>query len=134
MDRKEKALEFHSKGYNCAQSVALTFCDEFGADNETTFRLAEALGFGLGCMHACGALTGMGLVVGMKMSDGNLEAPKTKKQCFKMMSQLTEKFEEKVGSTICREIKGVETGNVLRSCNGCITDAVELIEEYLIEK
>ena len=47
------------------------------------------------------------------------------------MKELTEKFQKKNGSVICHEIKGVDTGKVLRSCDGCIADAVEFLQEYL---
>lgn len=73
----------------------------------------------------------MAAVVGMNVSDGNLEVPTTKRQSYKDMKELTEKFQKKNGSVICREIKGVDTGKVLRSCDGCIADAVEFLQEYL---
>ena len=45
MDRKETATYLHKQGFNCAQSVACSFCNVMGADAETTFRLAEGFGF-----------------------------------------------------------------------------------------
>ena len=36
----EKALELHDKGYNCAQAVACSFCEEFGVDQETMFKIS----------------------------------------------------------------------------------------------
>ncbi len=130
-DRIKKALENHKKGYNCAQAVVCAFCDEFGKDEKEIFEIMEAFGFGMGSMGTCGAVSAMAAVVGMKESDGNLEKPGTKKVSYKAMKEMTEKFREKNGSIICREIKGVDTGRVLRSCDGCITDAAELIEKYL---
>ncbi len=132
MDRKEQAVMLHKSGFNCAQSVACSFCHVMGMDPETVFKLAEPLGFGMGNMGTCGAVSAMALVVGMKMSDGNMDNPKTKKECYKMMQQLTEEFVNKNSSIVCSEIKGVHTGNVLRSCNGCIEDAVELLDKYLL--
>ena len=130
-DRIKKALENNKKGYNCAQAVVCAFCDEFGKDEKEIFEIMEAFGFGMGSMGTCGAVSAMAAVVGMKESDGNLEKPGTKKVSYKAMKEMTEKFREKNGSIICREIKGVDTGRVLRSCDGCITDAAELIEKYL---
>lgn len=49
------------------------------------------------------------------------------------MKELTAKFQEMNNSIICREIKGVDTGIVLRSCDGCVEDAAGIIEEYLAE-
>ncbi len=132
MDRKEQAIMLHKNGFNCAQSVACTFCSVMGADPVSTFKLAEPLGFGMGSMGTCGAVSAMALVVGMKMSDGNLDKPGTKKECYKMMKELTEAFVNKNGSMICKEIKGVETKKVLRSCDGCIEDAVALLDKYLL--
>ena len=132
MNRKETALHLHDSKFNCAQSVACAFCNVMGADAETTFRLAEPLGFGMGSMGTCGAVSAMALVVGMKMSDGALDNPQTKKECYAMMQKLTDEFIKKNGSINCREIKGVDTGKVLRSCNGCIEDAVELLDKYLL--
>lgn len=111
--------------------MVCAFCDEFGKDEKEIFEIMEAFGFGMGSMGTCGAVSAMAAVVGMKESDGNLEKPGTKKVSYKAMKEMTEKFREKNGSIICREIKGVDTGRVLRSCDGCITDAAELIEKYL---
>ena len=133
-DYTKKALEYHAKGYNCAQSVACAFCDRLGKDEKTVFEMTEAFGFGMGTMGTCGAVSAMAAVVGMVESDGNLEAPKTKKKSYGAMKELTNKFIEKNESIICKDIKGVETGKVLRSCNGCIEDAVVLLEEYLASK
>ena len=74
----------------------------------------------------------MALVTGMKISDGDLDNPKTKKECYSMMKTLIEEFVEKNSSIICSELKGVETGTPLRSCNGCIEDAVELLDKHLL--
>ncbi len=130
----EKAVANHKKGYNCAQAVACAFCDKLGRDEKEVFELMEAFGFGMGTMGTCGAVSAMAAVVGMVESDGALDAPKTKKASYKAMKELTEKFLEKNGSIICREIKGVETKKVLRSCDGCVQDAAEIVEEYLSQK
>lgn len=129
-----KALEYHKKGYNCAQSVACAFSDRLGKDEKEVFEIMEAFGFGMGTMGTCGAVSAMAAVVGMVESDGNLESPGTKKASYKAIKELSEKFTEKNKSIICREIKGVDSGTVLRSCSGCIEDAAEIVEEYLDSK
>lgn len=130
----ERAVENHRKGYNCAQAVACAFCEKLGRDEKEVFEMMEAFGLGMGTMGTCGAVSGMAAVAGMVESDGALDAPRTKKQSYKAMKELTEKFIAKNQSVICREIKGVETGKVLRSCPGCVQDAAELLEEYLEQK
>ena len=130
----ERAVENHRKGYNCAQAVACAFCEKLGRDEKEVFEMMEAFGLGMGTMGTCGAVSGMAAVAGMVESDGALDAPRTKKQSYKAMKELTEKFIAKNQSVICREIKGVETGKVLRSCPGCVQDASELLEAYLEQK
>lgn len=132
MNRVEKALNYHKKGYNCSLAVVCTFCDKIGLDEETAFKVSEGLGFGDSDSYGtCGAVTGMALVMSMINSTGNLEAPDSKASTYKRVRELNAMFREKNGSTICREIKGLDTGKVLRSCDGCIEDAVVLLTDIL---
>ncbi len=39
--------------------------------------------------------------------------------------KLLKNLEKKNTSVICRELKGVDTNVVLRSCDGCIEDALQ---------
>lgn len=133
-DRVQKTLELHKKGYNCAQAVACAYCDLFDADEKEVFRMMEAYGLGMGDMKCtCGAVSGMVTLAGLKNSDGNIDEPKTKGKTYKLVRELTKEFREKNGSVICADLKGVETGEMLRSCSGCITDAAEIVEKYLLK-
>lgn len=132
MTKKELAISLHDKKYNCAQSVACAFSEELGIDRALLFKLCEGFGFGMGCADGtCGAISGAVTLIGLKNSDGNLEAPATKAETYKLSKELLQKFHEKNGSTVCRELKGIGTNTVLRSCQGCIEDAVELVQEIL---
>ena len=100
-DEVRKALENHKKGYNCAQAVACAFSEQLGMDEKEVFKLMEPFGFGMGTMGTCGAVSAMAAVVGMNVSDGNLEVPTTKRKSYQDMKALTEKFLEKNSSVIC---------------------------------
>ncbi|MCI7145234.1 MAG: C-GCAxxG-C-C family protein [Clostridiales bacterium] len=130
-DKVKTALDNHHKGYNCAQAVACAFAEDLGMEEKEVFRIMEGFGFGMGCMGTCGAVSAMAAVVGMKESDGALDAPATKKNSYRQTKQLIGEFEKMNGSVICREIKGVDSGKVLRSCDGCVEDAARLVSEYL---
>lgn len=131
----DKAVENHKKGYNCAQAVACAFSEKFGQDEKTVFELMEAFGLGMGSMMGtCGAVSAMAAVVGMAESDGDLDEPKTKRVSYKAIKELTNKFIEKNQSMICKDLKGLETKQMLRSCTGCVQDAAEILEEYLTDK
>lgn len=127
----EQALAYHKKGYNCAQAVVCAFAEDLGRDEKELFEIMEAFGFGMGDMGTCGAVSAMTAIAGMKESDGDLEKPRTKKTSYRVSKELIRSFREKNGSVICREIKGVDTKKMLRSCDGCIEDASELIAAYL---
>ncbi len=131
MDRVEKALEFHKKGYNCCQAVACVFAEELGIDEQLMFRVCEGFGAGMGGMQCtCGAVSGAVAAAGMKNSTGNV-ADCTKGGTYQLSKAMVNRFREKNGSVICGEIKGLETKKVLRSCDGCIEDAVRIAEEEL---
>ena len=130
--KAEQAMQLHSKGFNCAQSVALPFCEEFGLDPKTVMMGMEGFGAGMGGRElTCGALSGAIYMLGFKCSDGNLDSPATKTHTYAAANALGKQFSEKCGSAICREIKGEKDGKALMSCNDCIILAVNLLEEAL---
>jgi len=132
MTKKELAIAYHDKKYNCAQAVACAYADEIGVDKEVLFRAMEGFGLGMGGMQGtCGAISGAVLLAGFKNSDGDLDDPKTKMATYQLSKEIVARFIEKNKSSVCKELKGVETGCVLRSCPDCIMDAVEIAGEVL---
>lgn len=131
MNRAEEAAKRHDRGYNCSQAVACSFAEELGYEEEMIFRVAEGYGAGMGGMECtCGAVCGAVMAAGMKNSKMGGEKL-TKGSTYLLSKRITEKFRQKNGSVICKELKGIETGKVLRSCAGCIEDAVCIAEEIL---
>ena len=131
--RVKETIVRHDKGYNCAQAVACTYCDLFGYKEEDIFRMTEGFGLGMGCMAGtCGALSGAVLLAGIENSDGQINAPKTKGRTYQLSRQLLERFQERCGSTICAELKGVTTGTPVHACADCIKDAAAIVEEVLL--
>lgn len=132
MTKKEIAIVLHDKGYNCAQAVVCAFKDELGMDEATLFKAAEGFGLGMGCMKGtCGAISGAVMAAGFKNSTANFDGPKSKMDTYKLSKEIVEAFESKNGATICGDLKGIETGTVLRTCPGCIEDAVDIVSEVL---
>lgn len=133
--RINETIKRHDKGYNCAQAVACTYCDLIGIDEETMFKMTEAFGFGMGCMEGtCGAVTGACVLAGMKNSTGNLDAPNSKATSYQISREILSRFKEQNSSVTCKELKGVETGKVLRSCPDCIMDAAKIAEDILFDE
>lgn len=130
MDTTEKAIILHNAGYNCCQAVACAFAEKLGVDKEILFKIAEGFGLGMGDTKCtCGAVSGAVMLAGIKNSGGLSE--RTKAATYKLSSKIVEDFIAKNQSVICSEIKGIDTGKVLRSCSGCIEDAVKIAEDVL---
>lgn len=127
-----QAAEYHARGFNCAQAVACTLAPAVGLDPETAFTLTEGFGAGMGGMtETCGAISGAVAVMGFVMSDG-MENPKTKGQTYKLSREIAKRFSEKNTTTICGTLKGIGSDQgPLRSCPGCIDDAVEITCDVL---
>ena len=129
---KERASALHVQGFNCAQSVVCALAPEIGMDETMASRMAEGFGAGMGGMsETCGAISGAVMALGYVNGRG-METPMNKKATYQLSKELIDAFREKNGSTICREIKGVGTSRPpLRSCPGCIDDAIDLAVEEL---
>ena len=122
MDKKEYALQLKHSGCNCCQAVLLAFSEEMGMTEDALKSLGAAFGGGMGCMEGtCGALVGAEMVAGIKKYQG--------KPMHKNAAEVLKKFEAMCQGTICKDIKGIGTGIVLCSCDDCVKNAVEIIEE-----
>ena len=104
-ERVKRALDNHSKGYNCAQAVACAFSDVVSVDEDTLFKITEGFGAGLGGMQCtCGAVSGAIVLAGLKTSSGDTNNPTTKGKTYKLSKEIVEEFREKNSSVICREL------------------------------
>ena len=66
MQRDLYAAELFLKGYNCAQAVAVAFCDVTGLEESFAAKMASSFGGGMGRMReVCGAVSGMLMVAGL---------------------------------------------------------------------
>ena len=132
MNKQELAIANHDKGYNCCQAVACAFSNEIGVAEETLFKAGEGFGLGMGCTECtCGAISGAIMIAGFKNSTANFNGEKSKGITYQLSKEIVRKFEDKNGATLCKDLKGIETGKMLRTCSGCIEDAAALVEEVL---
>lgn len=118
-----QAMELHKKGFNCAQAVAIPFADELGLDPALISRAMEGFGAGMGGRNqACGALSAVVFLAGLKNADGDMDAPASKKSTYAIADDVCKKFEAECGAAVCKDIKAVKK----RSCNECIRYGIEL--------
>ena len=126
----EAAQALHKKGFNCAQAVAMAFCQELGVSEQLVMRAMEGFGAGMGDRQGtCGALSGAIFVAGLKHSDGNLQAPASKKQTYAICGGMCREFEAQCGSTVCALIKNPGDGKTAVPCSKCIELGVRLAQE-----
>lgn len=105
MDHSMKAAELFLSGWNCAQSVALAFCDVTGLDEKTAARMVSSFGGGMGRMRqVCGSVSGMLMVLGLLYGYDEASDQTGKKALYTEVQALAGKFQAQVGSIICREI------------------------------
>ena len=130
MNKLDMAMDFHNRGYNCAQAVAMPFCEEMGLDEALVKRATEGFGAGMGGRtQTCGALSGAVFVAGML--NASATDPSSKMDTYKVCAKMSEDFVAHCGSGVCAEIKGLTGGKMLCSCNECIAWGVKLVEELL---
>lgn len=132
---KQAAADYHGRGFNCAQAVICALAPQIGLDEYVAFALTEGFGAGMGGRtETCGAVSGAIAALGQVLSSG-FDAPGSKGGTYKISGDLCRRFEEKNGTTICRELKGIGVeGGPRRSCAGCIDDAVDLFCDIMIEQ
>ncbi|WP_304338425.1 C-GCAxxG-C-C family protein [Collinsella tanakaei] len=132
---KKEAARLHEMGYNCAQSVVCAMAPAIDLDADGAFVLAEGFGAGMGGMtETCGAVSGAVMALSQVESTGRDQIG-SKAKTYRLSRELSARFASANGSTVCRELKGIgaEAG-ALRSCPGCIDDAIDLAVDILVEQ
>ena len=130
----EKARNLNENGYNCAQAVACTFLDQVDIDEKTLFSIMEGFGGGMGGRYGtCGAVSGAVAIASLLSSKGDV-ASGTKAATYALVEALVADFLLQNKNLVCKELRGLETGVVLRSCPLCIEDAVRLTIKIINRK
>ena len=116
-EKAEYAAALKAQGRcNCCQAVTAVLADETKLSPETLMQLASGFAVGMGTMeNTCGALIGAAMIAGLKMQgEGTVRCTR----------QLTERFKEKCGAIVCKDLKGIGTGKMLCPCDECVKNAV----------
>ncbi len=104
-ERVQKARDLFAEGYNCTQSVFLTYCDVFGMDFQLAAKIAAPFGGGMGRMHeVCGSVSGMSLIAGMMEPVVDPSDKESKKRNYALVQEFAEPFRKEYGTIICREL------------------------------
>lgn len=107
--RARRAAGYFAEGYNCAQAVFLTYCEESGIPAETGLMLASSFGGGMGRLReVCGTVSGMFMAAGLKFGYADPKDPAAKKRLYAIVQELARRFEAEHGSIVCRTLLGLD--------------------------
>ena len=79
MTRREKALDYFSRGYHCSQSVLAAYADRCGLSEQQALKLGACFGSGMRKGEVCGACSGSLMVLGSLYGRVDLSACSWKK-------------------------------------------------------
>ena len=139
--KAKEAVACFNDGFNCAQAVLSTYCEQFGLDRETALRIACGLGGGMGRLQeTCGAVSGAYLVIGLKYGQCAKDDAAAKEKTYALVQEFARRFEAKNKSTNCRALLGVDliggdrqtaSACVKQICPKMVQDAAEILESLL---
>jgi C_GCAxxG_C_C family probable redox protein len=145
MNHVEKASKMFYDGYNCAQAVAVAFCDVTGLDEKTTAKMISPFGGGMGRLReVCGAVSGMLFVLGCLYGYDESTDDEAKKETYTQVQELAKAFQAQNGSIICREIlknpptdpnpfPRTEEYYATRPCVRMVATAAKLMDDFIAE-
>ncbi len=149
MDHCELALHYHQSGYNCAQSVLMSFADLTDLKPAVGFAAAGGLGGGFGGSHEeiCGAASGAVMALGLLHPHTDGADAEGKQRMYALTKEFLRRFQTRFsGNSRCNALlasrvtatadntpAAVRVG-ASRHCDILIVTAVEIVEELLAEE
>ena len=141
MERSELAKDHFLSGYNCAQSVVLTFADDLKYSKELALKISAGFGGGMGKQQeTCGAVTGAIMVLGLLKGETINNNDELKAESYSSVKELTREFTALYNSTRCRDLIGCDLNTpegaakfkeekiMENVCADCVAQAVKIVE------
>jgi C_GCAxxG_C_C family probable redox protein len=141
----EIASEKFLEGFNCAQAVFYSYCDDLQFDRDCALKLACGFGAGMGRkQQVCGAVTGGIIIIGLQCGRGERDDRKATEQTYKKTRDLMDRFESQHGTFICRQLLNgcelmTEEGQrtfkendlMNKTCKEYVRSVVQILQEIL---
>ena len=107
--RRQAAMDYFLQGYNCCQSVLLTFSDLLETNPETLKTISSGFGGGMGRLReVCGAFSAMVMMAGFISPADNPAIKEARTKNYALVQDFAEKFKAaNGGSIVCRELLGL---------------------------
>ena len=146
MKHSEKAAELFYNGYNCAQAIMVAFSDVTGLEEAYAAKMISSFGGGMGRLReVCGGVSGAIMALGMAVEPWDPADQSAKAEHYRRIQLLANRFRERHGAIICRELLGEKAGTgyvpekrtdeyyAMRPCERMVYSAAELLEDLLAE-
>jgi len=137
----ERAASLFNEGFNCSQSVLLSFAFDFGVDRNAALKMAAGFGGGMGRTgHRCGAVTGAYMVLGLKYGATTGQDKAAKELTYQKVREFNEKFTALNKTVTCKKLlncdistpegfeEAKQKGLLTTLCPKYVKDAVEILE------
>jgi len=111
----EAGFRYERNYHGCAQALVGALQEVLGIENPDVFRAASGLGGGVGlsCLSVCGGLSAGTIILSQLYgrTRGAIEDKEGRRMvAYGLASDLLEKYKEKYGTLICKEIQEQEFG------------------------
>lgn len=132
------AVKQFSTGSACSQSIAVAFADDTGLSPALAHKLTTGFGGGMGSrQYTCGVVTGAVFVLSGRYGSSTPEESDRKAETRDMTAEFITAFENRMGSSSCRELLGVSLDEARNQnlfstvCTDCVRVAAEELERTL---
>ena len=123
-DRKRMAADLFRKGYNCCQSVLLTFADVLELNKLATAKVLSVIGSGFGggmarMREVCGSFSAAVCLSGFISPADNPDVKDARKNNYALVQELAETFKERNGNeTSSSQTQTLQTPRLLHLEHG----------------
>lgn len=145
MNKAKEARKYFDNNFNCAQSVLVTFADEFNISEDVALRIACAFGGGMGRQQlTCGAVSGALMVIGLKYGKSINDSEEKKKLTYSKTVEFINEFKKINGSICCKDLldgldmnneedfKKILSQNMFQiRCGKYVGDAATIVEKII---
>ena len=108
MSRVEDAVEIFRGGCACSQAVFATYAEDAGLDRLMAMKVSAGFAGGMRMAETCGAVTGAIMALGLKTCAEDCAEAAGRKPTFALVQELTKRFAQKNGSTLCKGLLGCD--------------------------
>lgn len=108
MSADSDAVKRFLEGNACSQAVLSQYCELFDLNQTSALKIASGFGAGMQMGKTCGAVTGAYMVLGLKFGTEESGRSDGRKDVYRAVVEFTRKFEERNGTTDCRDLLGCD--------------------------